>query len=343
MVCSAPQVAANTELSCETLEAIESICNLRAPEDLVVTPSGRDIIFGQFADDGSIAVLDTHNHSVHRLYPGSDSKLAKNEFWGEASCRQPPALFVPHGVDLSQRSSGRWQLLVVNHGGRESVEFFEVEFTSDERPRLTWRGCAVAPDQGSFNDVAATPDGGFLVSNMGDIDRQMWQFLLIQFGIDSGYVYRWQPTLGFSKVDGTDGKMPNGIIVSPDGKSFYVNMYFGNEIRKYDLASGELLQTAEVEQPDNLSWTETGTLLLASHEASLLPLMKSIFFKTPGPSLLPFSIYELDPVTLEKTLLVRREGPPMGAGTVAVAVDGFLYIGSYVGDRMIKLPIAKDQ
>jgi len=200
----------------------------------------------------------------------------------------------------------------------------------------------VAPAQGSFNDVAATPDDGFLVSNMGDIDYQMWQLFLLQFGIDSGYVYRWLPGEGFSKVSGTDGEMPNGVIVSPDGKSFYVNMYFGNEIRKYDLASGELLLTAEVDKPDNLSWTQSGTLLLASQHASLFPLMKSIFFKTPGPSMLPFSIYEIDPATMNKTLLVRRQGPPMGAGTVAVSVNGFLYIGSYVGDRMIKLALPKE-
>jgi hypothetical protein len=82
---------------------------------------------------------------------------------------------------------------------------------------------------------------------------------------------------------------------------------------------------------------------LASQHSSLLPLLKSVFYKTPEPSLLPFSIYELDPVTLKKTLLVRRDGPPMGAGTTAVAVDGFLYIGSYAGDRMIKLPIVRDK
>jgi hypothetical protein len=343
MACASTSMAASEKMSCATFEAIESICNLQAPEDLVVAPNGRDIIFSQFADNGSIAVLDTHNHSVHSLYPGSDSTLAQSEFWGDASCRQPPAVLLPHGIDLSQRLGGQWQLLVVNHGGRESVEFFEVEFAQDERPRLTWRGCAVAPDQGSFNDVSATPDDGFLVSNTGDMDRQMWQLVLLQFGVDSGYIYRWQAASGFSKVEGTDGEMPNGVIVSPDGKSFYVNMYFGNEIRRYDLASGELLQTNEVDKPDNLSWTDDGRLLLASQHSSLLPLLKSVFYKTPEPSLLPFSIYELDPVTLKKTLLVRRDGPPMGAGTTAVAVDGFLYIGSYAGDRMIKLPIVRDK
>jgi hypothetical protein len=37
--------------------------------------------------------------------------------------------------------------------------------------------------------------------------------------------------------------------------------------------------------------------------------------------------------------LLRLEGPPMGAGTVALQRGGNLYIGSYVGDRIIRLPM----
>ena len=36
----------------------------------------------------------------------------------------PPPAFSPHGIHLSERSDGRLQLLAVQHGGRESVEFF---------------------------------------------------------------------------------------------------------------------------------------------------------------------------------------------------------------------------
>ena len=325
--------------NCEVVSEIESICGLDRPEDIVAAPNGRDLIFGQFGENGSLAVLDTHNNSVHILYPGSDSSVASDELWGEPSCKTPADSFQAHGIDLRQRSDGRWQLLVVSHGSRESVEFFELEFGDEERPRAIWRGCVVMPDQGNINDVAALPDGGFLTTHMADKDSQMWQLFLSFFGVDSGYVYRWDVAKGFSVVPGTQGKMPNGILLSPDGKSLFLNIYFGNEMRKYDLASGELLGSVEVEKPDNLSWSPRGKILLASQHASLLDLMSSLDQQGTEPSLLPFSIIEIDPETLEKRVLVRHEGKPMGAGTVAVELDGYLYIGSYAGDRMVKMAI----
>jgi hypothetical protein len=325
--------------NCDIVDEIVSICGLERPEDLTLAPNGRDIIFGQFSENGSLAVLDTVNGSVHKLYPGSDSRVAKTDFWGDTTCKTPSETFQPHGIDLRQRSDGRWQLLAVNHGGRESVEFFELLFTAQDRPQLVWRGCAVAPQQGSFNDVAALSDGGFLVTHMADIDSQMWQLFLSLFGADTGFVYRWDQAKGYYPVDGTEGKMPNGIIVNPDNTTFFVNHYFDNELRKYDLATGEMLGAVSLEKPDNLGWNPRGELYVASQHASLFALLKSLDAKTSNPSLLPFSIYKIDPDTLQKELVVERDGKPMGAGTVAVEVDGYLYIGSYVGDRMIKVAI----
>ncbi len=54
--------------------------------------------------------------------------------------------------------------MVVNHGHRESVEFFEV-FVDENTVSMIWRGCVLAPDQEFHNDVVALADGGFIVSN----------------------------------------------------------------------------------------------------------------------------------------------------------------------------------
>lgn len=339
IVGGAAAMAASTG-DCEPVGGVESICGLDKPEDIVAAPNGRDLIFGQFGEEGSLAILDTHNSSVYTLFPGADSTVASDELWGDPSCTTPSDSFQAHGIDLGKRDDGRLQLLVVNHGGRESVEFFELKPGEEGRSKVTWRGCVVMPDQGNINDVAALPDGGFLVTHMADKDSQMWQLFLSFFGVDSGFVYRWDRRAGFSVVAGTEGKMPNGILLNPDGKSFYLNIYFGNELRKYDLASGELLAQVEVEKPDNLSWSPRGKLLVASQHASLFELLASLNPEETEPSMLPFSIFEVDPETLQKRLLLRREGAPMGAGTVAVELDGYLYIGSYVGDRIIKLPLS---
>jgi hypothetical protein len=325
--------------NCESLDGIESICGLDKPEDIVAAPNGRDLIFGEFGEQGSLAVLNTHNKSVRRIYPGSNSSIASKEFWGETNCTTPGEAFQAHGIDLRRRSDGRWQLLVVNHGSRESVEFFELEFGEEDRPRAIWRGCVVMPDQANINDVAALPDGGFLVTHIADKDGQMWQLFLSFFGRNTGFVYRWDVNAGLTVVAGTEGKLPNGILLSPDGRDFFLNVYFDNELRKYNLASGELLGTVDIQQPDNLSWSPRGKLLVASHHASLPALLSSLSQQGSEPSPLPFSIIEVDPESLEKRVLVRREGPPMGAGTVAVELDDFLYIGSYLGDRIIKMAV----
>ena len=340
LACVGVHAAGDAEArDCDVVDEIVSICGLRKPEDLVIGPDKRNIIFSQFGEQGSLAALDTHSNSVQQLYPGANSRIATEQLWGDPSCTTPQDSFAPHGIDLSQRGDGSWQLLVVNHGGRESVEFFEIGRDAQGLLLATWRGCAMAPEQGYFNDLVALPGGGFMVTHMVDKDRQNWQLFLSFFGVDTGYVYRWDRSGGYSVVPGTEGKMPNGISVSPDGASFFVNQYFDNELRKYDMASGKLLGSVSIDKPDNLSWNPRGKLYVASQHATFLELLSSLDKKTPGPSLLPFSVFEVDPALMEKRLVLHRDGKPMGAGTVAVELDGYLYIGSYVGDRMIKVPV----
>ncbi|MBT4519972.1 MAG: hypothetical protein HOC23_08195 [Halieaceae bacterium] len=327
--------------SCDTVEGIESICGLTAPEDIVRAPNGRDLIFSQYSAEGRLSLLDTHNQSVHTLFPGSDSTIGAEELWGDRACSEPPARFWPHGIDISQQADGRWKLLVVNHGERESVEFFELVEGEQGRPGLIWRGCVEGPKQSHFNDVAALPGDGFLVSQMYEDSLPVWNLIKAIFGVDTGFLYRWEADTGFEVIEGTQGKMPNGITVSPDGKSFFLNVYFDDEVRKYDLESGKRVGTVSVDKPDNASWSLKGQLLVASHTSSMLKIVTSTGGGGGEPSMLPFSIVEIDPQTLDTRVVLDHEGPPMGAGTVAVEQNGYLYIGSYTGDRMIKYPISR--
>lgn len=110
-------------------------------------------------------------------------------------------------------------------------------------------------------------------------------------------------------------------------------------MRKYDLASGALVGRVAIVKPDNASWNPDGRLLVASHRASLMKISSSLGGAGEQPSLLHFVIVEVDPQTLEKRVILDREGEPMGAGTVAVQHGAYLYIGSYTGDRIIKVPL----
>jgi hypothetical protein len=54
-----------------------------------------------------------------------------------------------------------------------------------------------------------------------------------------------------------------------------------------------------------------------------------------------FEIVALDPETMESRVIFRHQGPPMGAATVAVAHRGKVYLGSFVGDRLLVVPISE--
>lgn len=324
-------------IPCEPAAGMQVVCGLAAPEDLVPAPNGRDIIFGQMAAPGGLFLLDRRDHSVHALM---DTGVASGdgEWWGDEDCHAPLEEVHAHGLDLRQRADGRWQLLVVNHHQRESVEFYELQDVETDRPSVLWRGCAEAPPEGNLNDVAGLADGSLLVTHMADRRSPFWTVVKSVLGVDTGFVYHWTREQGFRPLPGTEGEHPNGILLAPDERSFYLNVYFGNALREHALPDGQLLRSMPVDKPDNSSWTPRGTLLVASHHASLWQLFRSLEQQPGQPSLLPFSVVEVDPQSWESRVLLAHEGPPMGAGTVALERGGRLYMGSYVGDRLVHLP-----
>jgi hypothetical protein len=322
---------------CSEVDGITSICGLRSPEDIVVVSGGRSLLFSQMVVGGGIGLLDAQTDAVSSLYPGRPGQAEPG--WGDTSCPGEVGEQVElHGLDLSQRTDGRWQLLAVNHGGRESVEFFE--FIDGEEPTTTWRGCVVAPEDAHFNDVVALPAGGFLVTHMFPDSGQTWGMIRGLLGFNTGIVFRWHPAAGFEPLEWTAAPMPNGISLSADGEVFYVNAYFANEVRKYNLTFGELLGVAQVQSPDNSAWGPDGRLWVASHRHRWNKLADATPPEDGSPAALRFAIVAVDTDTMEGSVVLEREGPPMGAATVAVSASGYLYLGSYIGDRIIKLPLA---
>ncbi len=115
-------------LTCEDADDIKVVCNMQNPEDLARIGSSAFLVVSQFGGmdgekSGNIALFNTINNSFDIVFP--DEKIVQPEpGWGEPACTAPPMeSFAPHGIDLAT-VNGRLRLLVVNHGGRESIEFF---------------------------------------------------------------------------------------------------------------------------------------------------------------------------------------------------------------------------
>ncbi|MDG2048688.1 MAG: hypothetical protein P8M78_00865 [Myxococcota bacterium] len=331
-------------LSCEDAMGLHAICGLQNPEDLALLPGGKQVIVSQFglmdgSQPGSIGIFDLGTEDFRIAYPDpQNTALPDHASWGDPNCPGPPSdAFSPHGIDLATRPDGSLRLLVVNHGGRESIEFFEVTLNQGKAD-LRWRGCALPPENSALNDVVNLPDGGFLTTHMFPMDRQALGTFEAAVGLDTGFVLEWHPESGWSEVPGSRAPFPNGIELSEDGRTLFVNVYMAGEVRKIDRITGERLGTAYVESPDNSSWSRNGQLLVASHEGGLSD-HATCYGLQEGACPMPFKIVVIEPDSMRTETVFRNEGPPMGAGTIALDLGSEFLIGSFASDRMIRVPM----
>ncbi len=337
---------------CQAVGDKTPLCGWQRPEDMELLDDGKTLIVSQMEMGhgrvpGAIALLDTVSGEKRELPVIEES----DELWGDQQCTQSVGDHLgPHGIHLSTRTDGRQQLLVVNHGQRESVEFYELlserddETDVDEAPlgyRLQWRGCAVAP-QGSFlNDVVALPDGGFAVTHMftkGDapVGTLSSAELKALFGFNPGHLLRWGAS-GYERLGNFSGDYPNGLQISPDAQYLFVNLWAESAMKKVSLATGEVVAEVDVMHPDNSQWDGDGRLLVTGHDFSLHDLRVCNDLEE-GTCPAAFYVIAVDTDAMTSEPLLRIEGAPMGAGTVTQRVGEHWYVGSFLGDRVLKLP-----
>jgi hypothetical protein len=329
---------------CTAVGPARPVCGFKNPEDLALLPGTSTLVISQMgrgdmsASSGSLVFFDLTSDAITPAYPlESASDPTPTPGWGDPACKEPPARkLAPHGISLARRPDGALALWVVNHG-REAIELFEVDTAE---PGLDWRGCVPAPEGRFLNDVAALPDGGFVATHMFTPGWTYWALARGLLGLSTGVVLEWHPDSGFAEVPGSEGAMPNGIEASPDGESLYVDMYLGNEVRKIARKSGELLATVEIASPDNVAWSPDGTLLVASHNAPIREVMACGELEH-GACPFHYAILALDPDTLEARALYENAGPPMGAGTAALKIGDELIVGTFAGDRIVRVKLTK--
>jgi len=192
--------------------------------------------------------------------------------------------------------------------------------------RVQWRGCVPAPAGANFNDVAWFGDG-LLVTQTVEVGPSL-----------PAALYHWSRPRGFSEVAGTRGVYPNGVVVTADGRSAIINYFRGNEVRRVDLYTGRIEARLQLPHPDNSSWTPRGTLLIASNDFDVDYFVQCLALPA-GACAVPYRIYEVDAQLREATLVHSGGSSLMGGGTVAVRVGDSLYIGSVVGDRVLRVTL----
>ena len=346
LACAACSGSIEPVISCDAVGSARPVCGFQNPEDLELLPDGTGLVVSEFGSmeggrAGALSRLDLASESRTVLYRGGDGGSV-TPGWGDPTCPgPPPPELSPHGIHLAARPDGAYQLLVVNHGGRESVELFELEQTPAGWD-LAWRGCAVAPAGVWMNEVVALPEGGFLAAHM--LPRRAGAGQLLEYakaavlGMRTGHVLEWQPGRGFAPVPGTETRFANGIALSRDGRTIFLNSSIGGKVHRIDRATGALEGSAEVPGPDNSSWAPDGRLLVASFVG---PLRENLACNEieRGACPVAFQIVAVDPETLATETIYRGAGAPMGGGTVGLRVGDELFIGSFAGDRVLRVQL----
>lgn len=329
--------------TCEPEGPARPICGFQNPEDLVALPGGEAILVSEYGGmegdvPGALALLPLDTEERRELFRGGDADGAE-AVWGDPACPgPPPPAFSPHGIHLSERD-GALQLLAVQHGARESIEFFEVSGAGTDW-NVAWRGCVVAPESAWLNSVAALPGGGFVTTRMMTRPPGGEDLLsALQRGADPGpgYVLEWLPERGFEILDGSEVGMPNGVETSTDGRLVFVNG--GGQVRRIVRETGETDATASLGGLDNARWAPDGRLLVASLEGEGRDELAFCFNLESGACPIRFRIVAVDPESLEIEELYGNQGAPMGGGTIGLIVGRELFVGSFAGDRILRVTL----
>lgn len=325
-------LTAQAPAECRAAGDVQFVCGQRAPEDMVVVPGGQWVVASAFSGSGGIFLIRTSDRTSTLAYPTANAaeRLDAKTY---NTCPGPPdaatkAKFTTHGLYLLPGNNSRHRLFVVIHGGRESVEVFEID-ASQSTPALTWIGCAVAPDPVGLNSVRGLPDGGFVATNFlaRGIDAESRAKMLA--GEKNGELWEWHTSSGWQKVPGSEAAGANGLEISNDGQWFYVAAWGSQSF--FRLSRGQAAPKRE-EIPlgfrvDNIRWASDGSILAAGQGGA------------PGAQ--ASIVVKIDPKAMTVREVVRHPNSDVfGAGTVAVEIGNSYWVGSFRGDRIAVFPIA---
>ncbi|MFB9267355.1 SMP-30/gluconolactonase/LRE family protein [Bradyrhizobium erythrophlei] len=305
---------------------VEGVWN---PEDLVELPGTSWVIVSGMRSARHAGCL----FKVDTARPSRASEL-RWETAGEKA-RLGPHIFDPHGIAARLLADGRFELLVVDHGGGEAIDRLVLELRQ-EGPVVVEGDRVEQPPQTSANAVAHLPDGGFVMTSMFDPadNDKLSRFARAEA---TGQVWRWSPSTGWSRFGDLQMSGANGIAVSGDGRSVIGCEWAARRVWRLD-EHGRPVSSAETDfLPDNLRWTSDGYLLLAGQADR----PEAVFGCEARGERCPlaFKVARVDPVSLAiEPLIVMDEADATASGfggaTGALMVGEQIWVGSFTGERI---------
>ena len=327
--------AAQTK-SCPPSGGLSFICGVQNPEDLVQVAATRWLLASGMAPGSGLHLVDTQAKTVRNLYAaGASSVRVDKAKYGNCPNPLDPKLAVLHGLSLRQAPAGHFTVYATNHGGRESIEVFDLD-TSGGTPTAAWIGCVLMPDKMPANSVASFSDGS-LVATVLIMPGKTFEDAFA--GRITGAVFLWTPgAASFRQLPGTELSANNGIETSPDDREFFVASTTTKRIVAFSRNdTSKPLRTAQLKEfgPDNIRWTRDNRLITAGMiddepACGGPPKTEAGIRCSRG-----YIAATIDPKTMAVTEIARGPATPAFTGTaMAVRVGDELWLGSFNADRI---------
>ena len=321
--------------ACAPSGGLNFICGLKAPEDLVLVPGTRWLIASGMEAGSGLHLIDTQAKTARTLF-GAGASAARPDQTKFTGCPGPldPKQAILHGLSLRPAQGGHYTLYATNHGGRESVEVFDLD-PRGAAPAATWIGCVVTPDKLAFNSVAAFSDGALVATVLVFPDKT---FQDVWAGRNTGIVLMWTPgSKDFRRLPGTELPGNNGIETSADDREFFVVSTGLKRVVAFSRADpSKPLRTAQLKEfgPDNVRLV--GNRLLTAGIIDAEPACGGAP-KKPEDIQCPrgWVVDAIDPKTMAITEIARGPAAPPYTGTAtAMPVGDTLWLSSFTGDRV---------
>lgn len=312
------------------VQAPSFITSVWNPEDLVRLPGTPWVVVSGMPSKlhkGRLFIVDVRDpRAAMPFYPAA----------GVVPGGPDPELFFPHGLDVRPLGEGRFELLVVNHGGGESIAHFHIEARDGEPPVIHSVSRTDLPLGAWANGVVALADAGFAITSMFD-PRDQDFIAKFSAAEPTGGVWRWSPGMGWKALAAPQLSGGNGIAVSRDGRTLFAAEWAARRVWRMALDGSQARSVSVTFLPDNLRWTDQGQLLIAGQTSE--PQKVFACEQDAGKCPMGFQLVTVDPETLEvHTVLDAGEemfrATGFGGATGALQVGEQIWVGSFTGERI---------
>jgi hypothetical protein len=186
-----------------------------------------------------------------------------------------------------------------------------------------------------FNDVATTRTG--FIASVPQVPKPGEKTATpdILSGVDTGSLFEWTRQKGLRPIPGTVAPYNNGVQVSPDGRYVYYAAWTGKQVRRFDRTTGKTVSVPVDFYPDNISVRADGMMVVAG--AARIDGWMDCFKAADEFCPAGFGVATLDPRSMAVKPLYSAGPGLMPGASVGLQIGRDLYIGSFTGNRVLRV------